>query len=80
MKGKGQYVYASCAGSKSGFERAPPEPLFKFNNGHFGGSHACVDSTHAALAGGNQFAGSALFALKPALLAFIASGPHIESL
>ena len=53
MKGKGQYVYAHVFASKdasSGDSGA--EPLFKFNNGHFGGSNACVSQEHASLANG----------------------------
>jgi len=69
MKGKGQYVYAHVFASKdasSGDSGA--EPLFKFNNGHFGGSNACVSQEHASLANGNAFAGSCMAAIKPKLL------------
>ena len=63
-----QYVYATVAASKEALDGAATEPQFKFNNGHFGGSHDVLDAKHAALAGGNKFAGSCLFAIKPFIL------------
>eukprot|EP00441_Pelagodinium_beii_P031925 CAMPEP_0197626554 /NCGR_PEP_ID=MMETSP1338-20131121/5467_1 /TAXON_ID=43686 ORGANISM="Pelagodinium beii, Strain RCC1491" /NCGR_SAMPLE_ID=MMETSP1338 /ASSEMBLY_ACC=CAM_ASM_000754 /LENGTH=75 /DNA_ID=CAMNT_0043197097 /DNA_START=217 /DNA_END=444 /DNA_ORIENTATION=+ len=67
MKEKGQYVYASVAGSKAELP-IDAEPIFKFNNGHYGGSHDVLKQEHAKLADGNVFAGSGLAAIKPAVL------------
>lgn len=61
-----QYVYASVAASAGSLNDA--EPLFKFNDGHYGGSHSVLKQECAALAGGNVFAGSCLAAIKPTIL------------
>ncbi len=37
MKGLGQYIYIHVIFAKDG-GKADAEPIFKFNNGHFGGS------------------------------------------
>ena len=67
MADKGQYVYATIAAAKETLS-ADAEPIFKFNNGYDGGSHACIQQEHAHLADGNAFAGSCLFAIKPKIL------------
>merc|ERR1711918_237192 len=67
MKGKGQYVYAHVASSKSNLP-SESEPIFKFNDGHYGGSHDVLHEEHASLADGNVFAGSCLAAIKPHII------------
>jgi hypothetical protein len=67
MADKGQYVYAHVAASK-GLLPDSSEPLFKFNNGHFGGSHDVLIPEHGSLADGNVFAGSCIAAIKPSIM------------
>merc|ERR1712032_595683 len=71
MTGKGQYVYAYVSSLGDPLP-ADAEPQFKFNDGHYGGSHNVLKQEHAALANGNVFAGSGLAAIKPTILELLA--------
>lgn len=78
MKGKGQYLYAHVATSKDALP-ADSEPIFKFNDGHYGGSHEVLNEECRALADGNVFAGSCLAALKPAVMKLLDGEPSEDS-
>jgi len=71
MEGKGQYIYVHLDDSRDDYlERSSDgkdevEPIFKFNNGYYGGSHDVLKNKDSTLP--NQFAGAAHAVVAPEL-------------